>query len=290
MVLVACGDVSQLAVPSSDPELRRSSVCYTSSCDVERFSAVLLSLSAIARLSCGHNLCLQRPFSGCRSSLRCAFLCDALLAAILLRLLLIAAMALTRILWLRVVKMLMFLVAVLSVFLLYCCGVLYMFVVALLFCCCSLSLYWLVFLLCCCVWVVLPTCPKQVDAHLSSSFATASTTGDFCVTLPAMAHSDASQLACAAGDGNQLPAGSASSGSHDATRDALQLPAGSASVGSADGPPAAARLRLEDVTAIQNAEAARGPPRSLHNLARDALGRISARPTRKPFALGGFFP
>ena len=141
MVLAACGDVSQLAVPSSDPELRRSSVCYTSSCDVERFSAVLLSLSAIARLSCGHNLCLQRPFSGCCSSLRCAFLCDALLAAILLRLLLIAAMALTRIFYLRVVKMLMFLVAVLSVFLLYCCGVLYMFVVALLFCCCSLSLY-----------------------------------------------------------------------------------------------------------------------------------------------------
>ena len=111
-----------------------------------------------------------------------------------------------------------------------------------------------------------------------------------CVTLPAMAHSDASQLACAAGDGNQLPAGSASSGSHDATKDALQLPAGSASVGSADGPPAAARLRPEDVTAIQNAEAARGPPRSLHKLARDALNRISAMPTREPVVLDGDFP
>ena len=78
----------------------------------------------------------------------------------------------------------------------------------------------------------------------------------------------------------QLPASSA-----EATGDASQLPAGAD-----DGPPTPAQLRPEDVIGIQNAEAARGPPRSLHNLARDALNRISARPTREPVVLDGVFP
>ena len=71
---------------------------------------------------------LQRSFSGCCSSLRLEFLCDALPAAILLRLLLIAAMGvcgalhhrdiLVLSLWFRVIVLLLFLVALLLLFLL----------------------------------------------------------------------------------------------------------------------------------------------------------------------------
>ena len=87
--------------------------------------------------------------------------------------------------------------------------------------------------------------------------------------------------ASAAGDALQLPDGSA-----DATGDAHPLPAGPA-----DGPPAPAQLRPEDVIAIQNAEAAEfRPPRSLHDLARDALNSISFSPTREPVVLDGVFP
>ena len=78
----------------------------------------------------------------------------------------------------------------------------------------------------------------------------------------------------------QLPASSA-----EATGDASQLPAGAD-----DGPPTPAQLRPEDVIGIQNAEAARGPPRSLHQMARDALNRISASPTRDCVLLDDAFP
>ena len=78
----------------------------------------------------------------------------------------------------------------------------------------------------------------------------------------------------------QLPASSA-----EATGDASQLPAGAD-----DGPPTPAQLRPEDVIGIQNAEAARGPPRSLHKMARDALNRISASPTRDSVLLDDVFP
>ena len=64
------------------------------------------------------------------------------------------------------------------------------------------------------------------------------------------------------------------------TRDATQLPAGSAP----------ARLMPEQVIAIQQEEAARGPPRSLHRLARDALNEINNRPTRDTVDLDGCFP
>ena len=87
--------------------------------------------------------------------------------------------------------------------------------------------------------------------------------------------------ASAAGDAPQLSAGSA-----DAAGDAPPLPAGPA-----DGPPAPAQLRPEDVIAIQNAEAAEfRPPRSLHDLARDALNNISLSPNREPVVLDGVFP
>ena len=83
------------------------------------------------------------------------------------------------------------------------------------------------------------------------------------------------------GDASQLPAGAAG-----AAGDAPQLPAGAADV-----PPAQAQLRLEDIIAIQNAEAAEfRPPRSLHNLARDALNNISLSPNREPVVLDGVFP
>ena len=58
-------------------------------------------------------------------------------------------------------------------------------------------------------------------------------------------------------------------------------------------PPAApvhAVLLPHHVVAIQNAEAARGPPRSLHKLARDALNTISDNPNRAPVNLDGVFP
>ena len=48
-----------------------------------------------------------------------------------------------------------------------------------------------------------------------------------------------------------------------------------------------ARLKPEHVIPIQQEEAARGPPRSLHKLARDALNKISARPARPAVNLDG---
>ena len=69
------------------------------------------------------------------------------------------------------------------------------------------------------------------------------------------------------------------------TRAAAQLPAGSA-----DGLAVPARLMPEHVIAIQQEEAARGPPKSLHRLARDALNAISRRPTRSTVNLDDCFP
>ena len=46
----------------------------------------------------------------------------------------------------------------------------------------------------------------------------------------------------------------------------------------------------EDVIAIQQAEAARGPPRSLHRLARDALNENNNRPDRSTVNLDDCFP
>ena len=90
-------------------------------------------------------------------------------------------------------------------------------------------------------------------------------------------------------DAAQLPAASPNAGASSVsvtlaarttTRDVAQLPAGSAD----------ARLRPEQVIAIQQEEAARGPPRSLHTLARDALNAISNRPTRDTVNLDECFP
>ena len=86
------------------------------------------------------------------------------------------------------------------------------------------------------------------------------------------------------------PPPSASAASADTTGAATQRPAGSAFPGSADSPPATQQLMPEDVIRIQQAEAARGPPRSLHNLARDALNDICNRPTQEPVVLDGLFP
>ena len=49
-------------------------------------------------------------------------------------------------------------------------------------------------------------------------------------------------------------------------------------------------LLPEHVIAIQQAEAARAPPRSLHRLARGALNEISNRPTRSTVNLDDCFP
>ena len=65
-----------------------------------------------------------------------------------------------------------------------------------------------------------------------------------------------------------------------ADRDAAQLPVMLPNV----------RLMPEQVVAIQQEEAARGPPRSLHRLARDALNTISNNPTRDTVNLDGVFP
>ena len=136
------------------------------------------------------------------------------------------------------------------------------------------------------------------------SAASADATGDG-TQLPAASASAAS--GDATGAATQRPAGSgsrwladatestrpppsASAASADTTGAATQRPAGSAFPGSADSPPATHQLRPEDVIAIQQAEAARGPPRSLHNLARDALNGISNRPTQEPVVLDDLFP
>ena len=60
--------------------------------------------------------------------------------------------------------------------------------------------------------------------------------------------------------------------------------------GSADTPGVTARLMLQHVIGIQQAEAARGPPRSLHNLARDALDAIANNPTQETVDLDTVFP
>ena len=88
-------------------------------------------------------------------------------------------------------------------------------------------------------------------------------------------------------DAAQLPAGSASDllTIGTSTRDAAQLPAGSA-----DALAVTARLMPEDGIAIQQEEAARGPPKSLHNLARDTLNANSRRPTQATVDLEGCFP
>ena len=71
---------------------------------------------------------------------------------------------------------------------------------------------------------------------------------------------------------------------------------GSTQEGPAHGPPPdwAAQvpdiLLPEHVAAIQDAEAARGPPRSLHKIARDALNAISLSPTRATVNLDDQFP
>ena len=49
-------------------------------------------------------------------------------------------------------------------------------------------------------------------------------------------------------------------------------------------------LLPQHVVAIQNAEAARGPPRSLHKIARNALNAISNSANRSPVNLDGVFP
>ena len=64
----------------------------------------------------------------------------------------------------------------------------------------------------------------------------------------------------------------------------------------AHGPPADWAVHFPDVllpehvAAIQDAEAARGPPRSLHKIARDALNAISLSPTRATVNLDDQFP
>ena len=57
-----------------------------------------------------------------------------------------------------------------------------------------------------------------------------------------------------------------------------------------DAAPLPVVLLPQHVIAIQQAEAARGPPRSLHRLARGALNEISNRPTRSTVNLDGCFP
>ena len=88
-------------------------------------------------------------------------------------------------------------------------------------------------------------------------------------------------------DAAQLPAGSAPDWptASTTTRDAAQLPAGSA-----DALAVTARLMPEHVIAIQNEEAERGPPRSLHKLARDSLNAISYGPNRATVDLESWFP
>ena len=63
-----------------------------------------------------------------------------------------------------------------------------------------------------------------------------------------------------------------------------------AAAGSADVAGVIARVTPQNFIAIQQAEAARGPPRSLHNLARDALNAIANRPTQETVDLDTVFP
>ena len=120
--------------------------------------------------------------------------------------------------------------------------------------------------------------------------------------LDRLAGSDAPQLADGRTDGvtepdrtvvgqpDQTPDAAVSSASdwlpaNTIARDAAQLPAGSA-----DALAVTARLMPEHLLAIRQREAARGPPRSLHKLARDALDAISNSPTQHTVDLDGYFP
>ena len=84
--------------------------------------------------------------------------------------------------------------------------------------------------------------------------------------------SDALQLAAIPGD----------------NRDAPQLAA--APDDNRDSPQLAVRLSLDDVIAVRRDEALRGPPRSLHNLARDALNHIASSDNYTPVNLDEVFP
>ena len=68
---------------------------------------------------------------------------------------------------------------------------------------------------------------------------------------------------------------------------AVQLPDGLAA---APAPTVPLRLMPGDVIGNQQQEAARGPPRSLHTLARDALNAIVAGPTRDTQSIDDWFP
>jgi hypothetical protein len=102
-----------------------------------------------------------------------------------------------------------------------------------------------------------------------------------------VSNSDASQLAAGRTDAVAEPENTVVSQLTLGTtnRDAPQLLAGSA-----DAARVTARLTTERLIAIQQEEAARGPPRSLHRLARDALKAINNMPTRAPVDLDPCFP
>ena len=72
------------------------------------------------------------------------------------------------------------------------------------------------------------------------------------------------------------------------TSDALQLAAIPGD--NRDAPQLAVRLSLDDVIAVRREEALRGPPRSLHNLARDALNHIASSDNYNPVNLDEVFP
>jgi hypothetical protein len=112
--------------------------------------------------------------------------------------------------------------------------------------------------------------------------ASASDTAPDCVS-----NTDASQLAAGRTDAVAEPENTVVSQLTLGTtnRDAPQLLAGSA-----DAPAVSACLMPEHVIAIQQQEAARGPPRSLHRLARAALKAINNMPNRAPVDLDPCFP
>ena len=113
---------------------------------------------------------------------------------------------------------------------------------------------------------------------------------------------DAAQLPVGTGattrDAAQLPVGTATG---TTTADFAQIPLGPAAatttgdaaqlpVGTANALAAAARLMPGDVIAIQQEEAARGPPRSLQKLARDTLDAIANMPVLSTVNLDDCFP
>jgi hypothetical protein len=90
----------------------------------------------------------------------------------------------------------------------------------------------------------------------------------------------AAEEAARGGDAAQLPAG--------ITRAQPPIPSLVHGGDAAQRP--AAQLMPEHVIAIRQQEAARGPPRSLHRLARDALNNISNEPTLNTVNLDDWFP